>query len=55
MLPFIRGAGDHMPWIVELTTRSMLGPTLLNTQRTIGRRLVMSNDRSVTEDNRIAK
>ena len=55
MLPFISSVGDHMSWIVELTTRSMLGPNLLKTQRSIGRRLVTTNERSVQENNRIVR
>ena len=55
MLPFISSVGDHMSWIVELTTRSMLGPNLLKTQRSIGRRLVTSNERAVEENNRIIR
>ena len=55
MLPFIYSVGVHMSWMVELITGSMLEPNLLKTQRTIGRRRVMSNDRSIAENNKISK
>ena len=44
MLPHIDSVGDHRSWVVELTPRSVLGPNLLKTQRSIGRRLITSNE-----------
>ena len=54
-LPHISSIGDHKTWIVEITTRSMLGCNLLKIQRTIGRRLTLSNHGAVTEFIRLVK
>ena len=51
MLPYIESIGDHISWMVELTTISVLGPNLLRTQRSIGKRLVMSNQKVVRRFN----
>ena len=47
--------GDHRTWIVEVTMRSILGCNLLKIQRTVGRRLTMSNHSAVTEYIRLVK
>ena len=47
MLPFTERVGDHRSWIIEFTTRSLLGPNLMKIQRTVARRLVMANKKSV--------
>ena len=47
--------GDHKTWIVEITTRSLLGCNLLKIQRTVGRRLIMSNHGAVEEFNRLVR
>ena len=41
--------------MAELTTRSVLGPNLLKTQRLIGRRLITSNEITVRRFNNIVK
>ena len=48
-LPHISSIGDHKTWIVEITTRSMMGCNLLKIQRTVGRRMTMSNYGAVKE------
>ena len=40
MLPFINSLGDHRSWIVEKTTRSMVGKSLYKIERPVLRRLV---------------
>ena len=54
-LPHMSSIGDHKTWIVEITTRSLLGCNLLKIQRTVGRRLIMSNHGAVTEFIRLVK
>ena len=53
MLPFIESVGDHRSWIIEFTTRSLLGPNLMKIQRTVARRLVMANKKSVVRYNEL--
>ena len=36
MLPFIESVGDHRSWIIEFTTRSMLGPNLMKVSEVSG-------------------
>ena len=55
MLPFIESVGDHRSWIIEFTTRSLLGPNLMKIQRSIARRLVMANKKSVARYNELVK
>ena len=55
MLPYIDSVGDHRSWVAELTTRSVLCPNLLKTQRSIGRRLITSNEMPVLRFNNIVK
>jgi len=45
MLPHFCSVGNHRSWIVELTTRSVLGPC--NSQRTPGRILVTTNHKAL--------
>ena len=45
MLPFIQSVGDHRTWMVEFTTRSVLGSSLVKVQRAVARRLVSTNAR----------
>ena len=52
-LPHMSSIGDHKTWIVEVTMRSLLGCNLLKIQRTVGRRLIMSNHDTVKEYNRL--
>lgn len=52
-LPHISSIGDHKTWIVEVSMRSLLGCNLLKVQRTVGRRLIMSNHGAVEEYNRL--
>ena len=47
MLSFLDSTGDHRSWLVDVTTRSMLGPELLKIVRPPGRRLVSTQPRSV--------
>ena len=47
MLPFISSPGNHRAFIIEATTRSLIGQNLLKTSRPAGRRLVMSQPRAV--------
>ena len=55
LLPWCTSVGDHRSWIVEITTRSMLRPHLIKTQRTVGRRLVTTNYKALTKNNAIVK
>ena len=47
MLRFMESPGDHRSWIIEVTTRSMLGKDLLKIVRPPGRGLVSSQPKSV--------
>jgi len=51
MLSFMKSPGDHRGWIIEVTTRSMLGKDLLRITRTPGRKLVSTQPRSVKRYN----
>ena len=53
MLSFLDSTGDHRSWLVELTTRSMLGRELLKIVRPPGRRLVSTQPRSAVRYNEI--
>ena len=53
MLPFMESVEDHRSWNIEFTTRSLLGPNLMKTQRTVARRSVMANKKSVTRYNEL--
>ena len=55
MLPFIESVGGHRSWIIEFTTRSLLGPNLMKVQRSVARRLVMANKKSVERYNEIVQ
>ena len=54
-LPHLSSIGDHKTWIIEVTSRSVLGCNLLKIQRTVGRRLNMSNHGTVTEFIKLVK
>ena len=55
MLSFLDSMGDHRGWLVEVTTRSMLGRELLKIVRPPGRRLVSTQPRSVESYNEIVE
>ena len=55
LLPWISSVGDHRTWIVEVSLRSMLGPNLLRIQRSVGRRLVTTNYKSLCSNNAIVR
>ena len=55
MLSFLDSTGDHRSWLVELTTRSMLGRELLKIVRPPGRRLVSTQPRSVRRYNEMVE
>ena len=47
MLSFLDSTGDHRSWLVDVTTRSMLGRDVLKVVRPPGRRLVSTQPSSV--------
>ena len=51
MFSFMERVGDHRSWIVEFTTRSVLGVNLIKIQRSIARRLVSTNKKAVSNYN----
>ena len=53
MLPFYQSVGDHRNWIIDITTRSMLGEHLNKIVHPVSRRLVMGNQPSVDTYNAI--
>lgn len=54
-LPFIQSVGDHRTWVVELTTRSMLGTSLVKVQRVVARRLVSTKVRATKSYHELVK
>ena len=48
MLPFINSPSDHIAWIIEASTRSMIGEYLHKIDRPCGMRLVISNHKAVS-------
>ena len=55
MLPFINSPDNHRAWIIEASTRSMLGEHVHKIERLCGKRLVMSNHKAVKRYNKIVK
>ena len=55
MLSFLDSTGDHRSWIVDVSTRPMLGKDLLKIVRPPGRRLVSTQPRSVRRYNEIVE
>jgi hypothetical protein len=55
MLPFLDSPGDHRAFIIDISTRSLLGEFRYKVCRPISRRLITSQQRSVDEYNRIVK
>ena len=55
MLPFTSSTGDHRAFIIEATTRSLIGQNLLKISRPAGRRLVMSQPQAVNRYNQIVE
>ncbi len=55
MLPFLDSPGDHRAFIIDISTRSLLGEFRYKVYRPISRRLITSQQRSVDEYNRIVK
>ena len=55
MLSFLDSTGDHRSWLLEITTRSMIGRELLKLARPPGRRLVITQPRSVKTYNQIVE
>ena len=52
MLSFMESTGEHRSWLIEITTRSMLGRERLKNVRPPGRRLVSTQPRSVETYNK---
>ena len=55
MLSFMESTEEHRSWLIEITTRSMLGRELLKIVRPPGRRLVITQPWSVTMYNKTAE
>ena len=55
MLTFLDSTGDHMIWLLEVTTRSIIGQELLKIVRPPCRRLVGTQPRSVKTYNQIVE
>ena len=55
MLSFMESPGDHRSWLIEVTTRSMLGRDLLKIVRPPGRKLVTTQPRTVKRYNKIVE
>ena len=55
MLPFKESVGDHRSWIVEFSTRSVLGTNLVKIQRAVGRRLVSTNAKATRSYNNMVE
>ena len=55
MFPFMESVGDHRSWIVEFTTRSVLGVNLVKIQRSVGRRLVSTNEKATSRYNELVR
>ncbi len=53
MLPFLDSPGDHRAFIIDISTRSLLGEFRYKVCRPISRRLITSQQRSVDVYNRI--
>ena len=54
VLSFLDGTGDHRSWLLEVTTRSMIGRELLKIVRPPDRRLVSTQPKSVKTYNQIS-
>lgn len=55
MLPFSQSPGDHRTFIVDISTRSMIGKFQYKIQRPVSRRLVTSNVRCTREYKRLVE
>ena len=55
MLGFMESPGDHRSWLVECTTRSMLGEDLLKIVRPPGRKPVTTQPKYVKRYNEIVE
>jgi len=53
MLPFLDSPGDHRAFIIDISTRSLLGEFQYKVCRPMSRRLIMSQQGLVDEYNRI--
>jgi hypothetical protein len=53
MLPFLDSPGDHGAFIIDISTRLLLGKFCYKVCRPVNRRLIMSQQSSVDESNRI--
>ena len=55
MLPFINSPGNPRAWVIEVSTRSIIGEHLRKIDRPAGRRVVMSNHKAMRRYNEIIK
>ena len=55
MLSFMENPGDHSSWLIEVTTRSMLGKDILKTVRPPGRMLVGTQPRAAKRYNKLVE
>ena len=55
MFSFMESVGDHRSWIVEFTTRSVLGVNLVKIQRSIARCLVSTNRKATARYNDLVR
>ena len=55
MLPFINSPDNHRAWIIELSTRSIIGGNLQKIDRQAERRLAMINHKAVNRYSNIVK
>jgi hypothetical protein len=53
MLPFLESPGDHCAFIIDISTRSLLGEFRYNVCRLVSHRLITSQQGSINEYNRI--
>jgi len=55
MLSFVESFGDHRNFVIDITTRSMIGEFAYKVQRPVSRRLVMAQQHCVDRYNRIVE
>ena len=55
LLPFLESPGDHRAFLIDISTRSFLGEYRYKVCRPVSRRLIMSQQGSVDEYNRIVR
>ena len=55
LLPFLDSPGDHRAFMIDISTRSLLGEYRYKVCRPVSHRLIMSQQGSVNEYNRIVR